>query len=145
MSTTLATEKAYTTSQTTTLHPLPPMILSNIRYEKNADHYWSFKNVTLQGSETLVGMNDKGSPSTIAIQAFRSFGKDAHFYPLDVEQEAIKGVRIVGDSVSDKALEFDTSKASCIKLADFTNPAILPMNFLTNASEIRPLAILDFR
>ena len=121
------------------------MILSNIRDAKNADHYWSFDNVTLQDSETLVGMTDKGFASTIAIQEFRSSAKDARFYPLDVEQEDTRGVRIVGDSVSEKAMEFDTSKASCIKLADFTNPAILPMNFLTNASEIRPLAILDFR
>ena len=105
------------------------MILSNIRYAKNADHYWSFEDVILEGIETLVGLPDKGFPSTIAIQAFRSFGKDASFYPLDVEHEAIRGVRIVRDSVSDKALEFDSSKASCIKLADFKNPAILPMNF----------------
>ena len=82
----MATEKPFTTSQTTTQHPLPPMILSNIRDAKNADHYWSFDNVTLQDSETLVGMTDKGFASTIAIQEFRSSAKDARFYPLDVEQ-----------------------------------------------------------
>ena len=104
------------------------MILSNIRYRVNADHYWSIENITLKGSENLGGMNDNGFRSTLSILAYRSMGAAANFYPLDVGQEAIKRIKVGRDPVSDKSFEFGSSNGSCIKLADFTNPEILPVN-----------------